>query len=135
MLLCRHQQLRLPEDATVLRRAHSRLAISNIREGLLLGLHDVGNRIHRGARVLERSATRLSTNITQALKDTLVEARLPVGLLPMMLAAYHRDPHPSVFGITQAITLGAQDASLTPEDRIALERAAGDYLRRYVGDV
>jgi hypothetical protein len=48
-----------------------------------------------------------------------------------MLGAYEREPHPSAFGVSQAITLGAQHASISAENRLALEQAAGQYIRRF----
>jgi hypothetical protein len=54
-------------------------------------------------------------------------------LVPIMLAAYEQEPSPTVFGISQAITLGAQDPSIPPEGRLVLEHAAGNYIQTFAG--
>jgi hypothetical protein len=51
----------------------------------------------------------------------------------VLLAAYRQEPHPSVFGVSQAATLGAQDLSVSAEERVALETATGEYIARYAG--
>lgn len=121
----------VPERACILRRAHQRMSDGVVRTSIAAGLQDVGPRIHQAARTLERSGHHAVTDIKRALRDVLEDARLPVRLMPTMLAAYNQEPHASAFGVIQAITLGAQHKSVTAEERIALERAAASYLARY----
>jgi hypothetical protein len=66
--------------------------------------------------------------LADALDDqkSLAWYRLPQRHVKPVLEAYNREPDASRFGISQALTLAAQ--SLTPEDRLELERAAGHYL-------
>jgi hypothetical protein len=70
-------------------------------------------------------------HVPAVLSQILRDARLPQRFLPILLSAYGREPHASAFGVTQAITLAAQDASVSAEDRVVLERAAGAYMDRY----
>jgi hypothetical protein len=132
-LVCKNGMV-APENARVLKRVHRRTDVGAIKNELLEQLSDLPDRIHRAGRVLERSAHHPIGDVRQALKDVLAAAAVPMRMLPIMLAAYDRAPHRSVFGVTQAITLGAQDSDVEPEDRISLERAAGQLLGQYAGD-
>jgi hypothetical protein len=60
----------------------------------------------------------------------LVEGNLPQRHVPAILAAYDREPEMTAFGVSQAVTLAAQDE--TPEVRLDLEHAASAYLQSHV---
>jgi hypothetical protein len=119
------------EDAPILHRAHRRLDMAALYEKLTEGLKNLPARLERGGRALERAGHHPVGNVEAALVEVLRLARLPVRLLGVLLEAYRHEPHASVFGVTQAVTLGAQHTSVTPEDRHVLEQAAAVYLRRF----
>ena len=62
-----------------------------------------------------------------AVRGVLTEPNLPLRLFDPIMEAYGREPVPTAFGVSQAITLAAQRFS--PEERLQLEQAAGEYLR------
>lgn len=119
------------ENTTIVRRAHRHIDIPGLQEQLAMGLRELPSRVRRAAQVLERSAHHAVDHVPAALSQVLRDARLPQKLLSLVLAAYEREKHPSAFGVSQAVTLAAQDSSVSAEDRIALEKAAGQYLARY----
>ena len=119
------------EDTTILHRAHRRIDMTALREKLAGGLKGLPARIARAGRDLERAGHHPVSNVEEALVEILRLARLPLRHLGVMLDAYRHEPHSSVLGVTQAVTLGAQHPSMSSEDRHALEHAAGVYLRRF----
>jgi Domain of unknown function (DUF932) len=119
------------ENKTIVRRAHRRIELEDLKEKLAIGLRDVPARIQRAGRALERSGHHAVEHVEAALVEVLRLARLPLRVLPVLAAAYDRDPHASAFGISQAVTLGAQDPRVSAEERLALETAAGEYVARY----
>jgi hypothetical protein len=119
------------EQKTIVHRAHRRIDGADLKKRLALGLRDAPSQLQRAGRALERSGHHGIDDVPGALADVLRGARIPQRLLAIMLTAYEREPHPSVFGIAQAITLGVQDPRVSAEDRVALERAAGEYVAKY----
>jgi hypothetical protein len=73
-----------------------------------------------------RSEERPVSNVEAEVTRLLADADLPARHAPAILDAYRHEPLPNAFGISQAATLAAQ--SFTPEDRLELEQAAGNYL-------
>jgi hypothetical protein len=121
------------EDKAILHLAHRCFDLGALKQALSAGLQDLPSRLQRAGRALELSAHHQVNDVEAALVEVLRSARLPLRFLPVLVAAYHREPHPSVFGISQAVTLGAQDPSVTAEERVALETATGQYLARFAG--
>ena len=127
-LICTNGMV-VSQERALLRRRHQHLRIGTIEvieAALANGVRDLPERLNMAANTLEASAHHAVTNVRQTLRDVLTEATLPTRkLMPIMLDAYAREPHSSIFGIAQAITRGAQSPTVSPEDRLALERAAG----------
>jgi hypothetical protein len=119
------------EDAPILHRAHRRLDMAALYEKLTEGLQNLPARLQYAGRALERAGHHPISNMEGALVEVLRLARLPLRLLGILLEAYRQEPHESVFGVTQAVTLGAQHPSVGAENRHLLEQAAGEYLRRF----
>ena len=90
------------------------------------GLDGVGEKLRRGTRVLEENAHHGVDDVEAEVRRVLQNARLGVRLARPVMDAYRREPHPSRFGVSQALTLAAQSA--TPEVRLQLEETAGRYL-------
>lgn len=118
----------VPEgDAAVLRRVHRGLTAHVLEDKLYARLRGVPARLRTGADVLARSVHAPVEDVDLQIGALLDEARLPHRHAVELRSAYDREPHPSVFGISQAATLASQ--SMSPEDRYDLERATGAYVR------
>jgi len=63
------------------------------------------------------------SNVELEVRDLLRESRLPLRLVPVIMASLLREPGNSRFAVVQAVTHAAQ--SQDPEVRWAMERAAG----------
>ncbi len=127
-LACKNGMVVPLMDSELIRARHRWLDTSEIRAALVGGLQGIGDRLHRGAEVLGYSAHYQVEDVEAQVRGLLREAVLPARLVPEIMAAYAREPHPSRFGVSQALTLAAQDQ--TSELRYDLERAAGVYLAR-----
>lgn len=125
-LLCLNGMVAPIPDAFLFRKAHRRLDEDALTKHLELDLDSIGERLHRGARTLARSAERRVLEPETEFRKLLRDARLPKKLLPALLNAYQQEPDASAFGLSQALTLAAQN--MTPETRYELERLAGRYL-------
>lgn len=115
----------IPLPALV-RTRHRWLHESEIYQAITSGLQGVGDRLRRSAYVLGESVGHRVSDVDSEVRELLKTAKLPVRLVRPVLAAYAREPHASRFGISQALTLAAQDES--PELRLQLEEVAGRYL-------
>lgn len=122
-LACKNGLVVSLPGSTIIRARHRGLDLDGLHEQIVAGLDGLPERLHRGARLLGESANTRIDNVELAARDLLVENRLPVRLLPSVMAAYAREPHPSTFGLVSAMTLAAQGQS--PEVRYAMERASG----------
>jgi hypothetical protein len=125
-LLCLNGMVAPLPDALVVRRRHRGVDDDALRELLSERLADLPGRLHEGQTRLLAAETRAVTDVEGTVRVILDEAGLPRRHLPRIVAAYGREPHASAFGVSQAITLAAQE--LAPEERFELERAAGSYL-------
>lgn len=125
-LVCLNGMVAPLPDATLMRRRHRGIEEGNVAKLLDAKLHDLPGRLLEGQRRLERAEQVGVDDIEGTLRVFLVEAKLPQRLLPPILAAYAKEPLPTAFGISQAVTLAAQ--ALPPEERLDLEEAAGRYL-------
>ena len=131
-LVCKNGMV-VAESKSIVHRAYRRIGMADLKEKLALGLKDLPSRLQRAGRLLERSGHHTVSDAEAALVELLRVARHPLRQLPIFFAAYAVEPNPTAFGIAQAVTLRAQEAQITPEDRLPLEQAAGKYLRRYGG--
>jgi len=125
-LLCRNGMTAPMPDALLLKRRHRGLDMGKLKDILIERLGDLPGKLRQGAEILRQGRTRIISNIETELRSLLLSARLPMRLLPDLLSAYREEPEETAFGISQAATLAAQ--RLTPEERVALERATGHYL-------
>jgi hypothetical protein len=115
----------IPMPALV-RHRHRWIEEREIREAITGGLQGIGERLRRGAYVLEEAGHHRVEDIEAEVRHVLRAAKLPTSLVRPVLSAYSREPHASRFGISQALTLAAQQTS--PETRLQLEELAGSYL-------
>jgi hypothetical protein len=125
-LLCRNGLTAPLPDAFLLRRQHRSLDDRKLDALLAERFAKLPGRLHVGAALLLESRARRIDDVSIAVRQLLGARRLPVKLLDPILKAYDREPHASAFGLAQAMTLAAQDQS--PEVRLDLERAAGEFL-------
>jgi hypothetical protein len=110
----------------VVRARHRWLDEYQVREALTTGLKGVGDRIRTGTHVVAESVGHEVDDIEAEIRRVLRDGKLSVRLVRPVLSAYAREPHASRFGVSQALTLAAQDE--TPEVRLQLEQIAGRYL-------
>ncbi len=113
-------------DAVLLRKRHRHLDGAKIDAILIEKFAALPGQLRRGAELLAESRSRRVDDVSIAIRQILEARRLPVKLLATILAAYDRERHASAFGVAQALTLAAQDMS--PEVRLDLERAAGEFV-------
>lgn len=115
-------------DANILKVRHRSIDIHGIRNQLVGGIRSLPVVVVKANQVLAASATWKVRDVEAEVHAVLREAGMIRHHQPQVLAAYRREPHPSVFGLSQALTLHAQTA--TPEDRVMLEALAGSYVAR-----
>ncbi len=125
-LLCRNGMTAPMPEALLLKRCHRGLDMGKLKDILIERLGDLPGKLRQGAEILRRGRTQLVSNVETELRSLLTTARLPLRLLPELVAAYREEPEETAFGVSQAVTLAAQ--RFTPEERVALERATGSYL-------
>jgi len=131
-LVCKNGMVFSQHEA-VLRRTHRRVDFRVFSQRLGTCLLDLPFRIPSAGRLLEQSGHHPVQHVEGALVNIFRKAHVRRRLVPIMLAAYEQEPSPTVFGISQAITLGAQDPSIPPEGRLVLEHAAGNYIQTFAG--
>ncbi len=125
-LVCKNGMTAPLPDALLLKRRHRALDLGKLRELLASQLDRLPARLAQGAATLRAARDRPVTDIEGVVRQVLAFADLPERHVRSILDAYAREPEPTAFGISQAITLSAQ--ALSPEVRFDLERAAGTYL-------
>ena len=113
------------------RRAHRNIDFCALGQRLATCLMDLPFRIPAAGRILEESGHHRVPHVEGTMTEVLRLAHVRRRLLPVMMAAFSREPSPTAFGISQAITLGAQDPAVTPEGRLVLEHAAGQYIQMF----
>ena len=107
---------------------HRALSVGAIRDLLQTKIQTIPEVLLRATRTLEASTSWSVVNVEAEARELLRERGLIRTHLGGVLAAYKREPHQSVFGVAQAITLHAHEVS--PDDRLGLERLAGSYVLR-----
>jgi hypothetical protein len=125
-LICKNGVTAPVGDAMLLRRRHRGLDGEKLTELLAERMAGLPGQLQQGAQALRAATARHVTDVEADVRGLLESARLPARLLPAVLAAYDREPMPTAFGVSQAATLAAQ--GLRPEERLEIERAAGQYL-------
>lgn len=126
-LLCKNGMVAPLPDAIVLRKRHRFFDGDKLRSLLAEQLRELPGKLARGADLLATASTRTLTSTPEIeIRNLLDHAGLPRRLTEPILDAYNREPHPTAFGLSQAITLASQ--TMTPEARFELEQAAGAYL-------
>ena len=115
-------------EALILGVRHRCLEPERIRAQLSSEMQAIPARLREAIRVLGASTTWPVVNVEAESRELLREAGMIRAHHKGVLAAFRREPHPSVFGLSQALTLYAQQTA--PEDRIALEALAGNYVLR-----
>jgi hypothetical protein len=110
----------------IVRTRHRWIDEGEIAVAIHEGLVGIGEKLRRGAYVMDEAVGQRVGDVDAEIREVLKTAKLPVRLVRPILSAYAREPHPSRFGISQALTLHAQAEA--PEVRLQLEDAAGRYL-------
>lgn len=127
-LACRNGMVCPLPDAVLLRRRHRGLEDRKLRYELADKLGELPGMLSQAGDRLRLSAERRIHDVPNAVMSLLQTAKMPLRLHEPIMQAWEREPQPTAFGISQAITLAAQRFS--PEERLELEDAAGDYLRQ-----
>lgn len=115
-------------DAVLLRRRHRGINDDKLRWMLARRLHELPGMLTHAGETLRASTERQIDDVEAAVRGLLHESNLPLRMFDPIMDAYGREPMPTAFGISQAVTLAAQRFS--PEERLQLEQAAGRYLPR-----
>ncbi len=125
-LLCKNGMVAPVPDPILLRRRHR--GASNDKLAALLGeqLGELRERLGHGVRVLHTAQERRVTDVLGTIREALRRANLPLALSARISDAFNVEPNHSMFGISQAFTLAAQQTP--PEMRLELERAASNLL-------
>lgn len=130
-LICKNGMTLPIGEATLLRRRHQGHIEMKLWEQISGGLMDIGDKLNRGIRALIDSRSVHVDDPRQAIEAVLRRSNLPKRMAEPLLVAYQREPHPSAFGVSQALTdsQAHDDMNLSPEERLQLEDAAGMYLQ------
>jgi len=115
-------------EALILGVRHRCLEPARIRAQLCSEMQTVPNRLREATLVLGASMGWPVINVEAKSRELLREVGMIRAHHKGVLAAYRREPHPSVFGLSQALTLHAKQTA--PEDRVMLESLAGKYVLR-----
>lgn len=126
-LACRNGMVCPLPDHELLRRRHRGLDAKRVRWLLSDRLQELPGQLRVAGEVLERSAAHAVADVEAEVRAVLERAGLPQRLVAPVLEAHQEEPLTGAFGVSQAITRAAQRFS--PEERLELEQAAGEYLR------
>ena len=127
-LLCKNGMTAPLDDAVFIKRAHRGLAHGKLVEAFTSRLSALPSRYRIAGGVLRRSTTVAVRDVESTVHELLEDHRIPLRLTAPVLDAWRREPSPTAFGVSQALTSASQRQS--PELRFELERAAGTYLAR-----
>lgn len=126
-LVCRNGMTCPMPDAVLLRRRHRALDDNNLRWQLADRLEQLPGKLQLAGDALRASTEAQIADVKATVRGVLQQANLPLRMLPPVMEAYGREPLPTAFGVSQALTLAAQ--RFPAEERFDLEQAAGEYLR------
>ena len=130
-LICTNGMCVPLKDAEILRCRHtSGLSIERIQMVVGSKFQEIPGQLRRAGQVLQSSREHLIDNVEETITGILQRAHLPRKLVEPLMVAFNREPHPSAFGVAQAMTDAQTLAQLQirPEERLQLEQAAGNYL-------
>jgi hypothetical protein len=114
--------------AQIVRVRHRSIDVEAIHARLVEGIRMLPENLTHATRVLEASSQWPVINVEAEARELLRERGMIRNHLSGVLSAFRLEAHLTVFGVAQALTRHAQQAS--PEDRIALETLAGSYVLR-----
>lgn len=126
-LTCKNGMVCPLPDAVLLRRRHRGLEDQRLRYELAGRLGELPSMLGQAGERLRLSSGRVVDDVPTAVTGLLQAAKLPARFHDPIMQAWEREPLNSAFGVSQAVTLAAQRFS--PEERLELEQAAGEYLR------
>lgn len=115
-------------EAMILGVRHRCLEPARIRAHLSSEMRSIPNRLKEAIRVLGASTAWPVINVQAEIRELLREVGMIRAHHQEAMVAYHRETHPTVFGVSQALTLHAQQS--TAEKRQVLESLAGTYVMR-----
>lgn len=127
-LVCRNGMSAPLFEGQIIKAPHRSLDICKVRDLLATRIQSIPAHLSRATSTIEESVHWEVVNIEAEARETLRERGLIRSHLRGVLEAHAREPHRSVFGLSQAISLHAQQVS--PEDRLTLEDLAGSYVLR-----
>ncbi len=125
-LICLNGMLMPVKEPVLVACVHRGVDVDRVRERLAERAKGIGGAFTEGAQRLLSGRRHEVLDREVAFLDILKRARVARRHLPVIEAAYQREPESSAFGIVQAVTRAAQD--FEPEPRYELERAATGYL-------
>lgn len=131
-LICKNGMTVPLQDAEILRRRHtSGLTIERVQEEASGKFIEIPGHLRQAGRVLQDAKAIHIDNVEEAITRILQQTHLPRKLVQPLMQTFNRSPHPSAFGVAQAMTDSQTHAELRirPEERLLLEQAAGSYLR------
>jgi len=129
-LVCKNGMTAPLPDALLLKRRHRALDDNALRRILVNRAEHLPGQLARGAALLHAARDTRVADVRATVVSLLEDAHLPQRHAPAILSAYDREPEPTVFGVSQAVTLASQFES--PEVRLDLEHAASAYLQSNV---
>jgi len=125
-LICSNGMIAPLPDAEIVRIRHAHLNLARIEARINEGVVSLPAGLRRAGEIVARSTNQSIDDVDGEIRRVLREAHLLRRHERSVIAAYAREPHASAFGISQAITLAAQE--FPAEQRFDLEQAAGSYL-------
>jgi septum formation inhibitor MinC len=132
-LVCKNGMTVPIHGAEILRMRHtSKLSIEKIREEGSCKVAEAPEKFRQASKVLELSQEHQIEDAEIIIKDILQENHLPKKLLEPLVESFNSDVQKNSFGIAQAITDSKTltELQVKPEERLRLEKAAGNYLHR-----
>ena len=115
-------------NAQFVRVRHHSVKMDDIQTQLAEGVRSLPGNLSQATRTFEASTQWPVVNVEAEARALLSERGMIRGHHSGVMAAFRREPHESVFGLSQAITRYAQ--AVSSEDRVALEGLAGSYVLR-----
>jgi hypothetical protein len=125
-LVCENGMIVVYPGSQLVRRRHRAIDLNALEVELRAGMAKLPGGLAHTVALLERSTGTRVDSVHDEIERVLRDARLPLRHAPPILTAFQREPSPTAFAVTQAISAYARDQA--PEDRELLERAAGSYV-------
>ncbi len=117
-------------DATLYRRRHIGNPEEDLWSNITQILQNIPDKLCLAVRNLRQAQNIKVFDAKQAIEAIIKQAHMPKKLVEPFLLAYEKEPFPTAFGITQAVTdyQTHEQLGLIPEDRKQLEDAAAKYI-------